>query len=405
MLPSRISGIIAEEKAVLATRLADIDSDSRDDAILAAWTAANASQDYDHLGGVLAKIDAAPSLIGTESLYQLRGSIRQRRSELTLASDAYFEGHARFPENNVFPYEAGLIALDANYYGRAQAMIRTLADRMESLTDRQCRGVWRGGALAGLHDIARRAFDVATARGSELVSDAVGARLSQAIETQAQMRREPVRIVSLGNNCFPWMVLNRWGLRADPASATEDTVFNLGQCSGHTAADVLRAPQDLIAASDLEVQRHPDGGPIPWHGRFAMLFNHEGGELWIADNFARLIDRYTPRVANLIDALEGDPRIFVYYVEGDPDLNDLVAAVADANLDENYTLVIVDTRPEPRARPASHPRLRYLEIELPSSTYIWHVPDQFDSDLGVRFERSVANAILKESSILYNSFK
>lgn len=369
-----------------------------DEVINLSWEAVGAAKSYAELGAVLDQVDSSPTLEGTESLYLLRGHIRQRRSELTLSSDAYAEGHVLFPDNNLFPYEAGLLALDGNYYTRAQQMMQTLGGRLETLTDRQCRGLWRGGALAGLHGTARLAFDRAQSNGSELATPEVSTRLDRAIEIQRAMISHPVRVVSLGNNCFPWMVLNRWGLRPDPADPRDDCVFNLAQCSGYTAAAVVRAPQDLIRREDLEAVS-PEGTPLPWHTRFGMLFNHEGGDLWIADDFAKLLERYRPRIENLVDSFSGDPRVFVYYVEGAVDLDDLVDAVSTANTDENYSLVIVDTRAD-RQPPARHDRLRYLPLDLPVPEYVWHVPDQFDSVHGVTFESAVAEAVLEEAQKL-----
>jgi hypothetical protein len=353
-----------------------------------------ADMDYRSLGAIADRLEECGVCGNTLELVLLRTWIFRKTGEWDRAATILTVEAERFGWPVELLYEAALTSLDANRYAQARGLFVRLVDRISDLSDRQRQGLRRGASLIGMHDLALAALDAMS--DHPIPKAPLEARIRSAIVNQRIVRDLGVRLVSLGSNCLPWMVGNRWGLRVNPASEDEDSLFNLAQCAPHSAASViLDRARTFLDPISLSVLWTEIGTPMPAHAPYGFGFNHEQGSAFVDMDFANLRHRYARRVENFQRAFQGSPRLFLYYVEQETDLRSLVTTLDLANADGNYRLLIVDARPA-SLEPQPHPRVGYVSIPTPSPDYVWYRPADHDTAEGVAFERAMAEAVLAE---------
>jgi len=372
-------------------------------AAVAGWQTLSTVHDYleldllvDELAHIAANFPPSPDLA------ILRGATYQKRCEWTLASDFLLAAITEFPGRTDIIYEAALNSVDAVYYPRADELLQMLSRNVANHPERIQRGMWRACALIGRHDIALGAFEAASAAKSAFAEPQLAFRLQTALTIQAAVRQCGMRSISIGENCLPWMVLNRWGLRADPTSSGADSIFNLAQTSTDGSVGVLAdAGVSLTASEKLDIIKNPQGVPRPINRPNQFDFNHEQGRLWISDDYAELNKRYAARIDNFQTYLDGSARLFVHYTESGSSFARLTDALAAINRDVNYRLLILDAGEASQADTLpGDGRTDYVHVPRPSSDYIWFRPDSLDSPEGVEFEWRIAKATLRSFEML-----
>ena len=331
-------------------------------------------------------------------LFILRGASFQKRADWNGASDLLVQGVALLPDRDDLLYEAALNSVDASLYARAGELLNQLGDRYARLTDGQLRGLWRASSLVGLHDLARRAFDEALNRGSASATPALNERIALAQANSAEQDAGLVSVISIGENCYPWMVMNRWGVRTHALSTSTDGIFNLAQSSIDGCASIIAGTgADLMDRNDLQSVIKSEGAtPLPTNVKHGIEFNHEQGDDWVVDDFARLEARYAPRIANFQASLAGGaPRVFVHYTENPGNMERLVNAITAVNGDDNYRVVIIDASHLDRPAIPPHPLVDIITVSRPRPDYIWYRPDDLESAEGIQFERVAVEKVLE----------
>lgn len=362
------------------------------------WAYLNTSSGYEALKTLSRELAShAEKHAPSADLFILRGAALQKRADWNGASDLLIEGVELFPERDDLLYEAALNSVDASLYARAGTLLNRLGERCTRLTDGQLRGLWRASSLVGLHDLARCAFDEALSRDLPAATSALNDRIALAQANSAEHLKSPLPVISIGENCFPWMVMNRWGVRSNALSASADCIFNLAQSSTDGSASIIScAAADLVDSSHLESAVKAEGAtPLPTNVKHGIEFNHEQGDDWVVDDFAKLKARYAPRIANFQASLSGGPRVFVHYTENPGNIERLVNAITAVNMDDNYRVVIIDASPVERAAIAPHPMVDIVTIQRPRTDYVWFRPDDLESADGIAFERVAAEKVLE----------
>ncbi len=360
------------------------------------WAEAGRIADYDELGLLLDRVGKLAAQYNDVADFAiLRGSIHQKRAEFYAASELQTREAQRFPARNDVLYEAALNSVDAGLYARAQAQLRQLASRIDQLTDRQLRGLWRGACMVGLHDVAEAAHRSTTERGSELATHHVAERIQAMGRIQAAIRGQDLAVISVGENCYPWVVFNRWGFRDRPDRTDAEMIFNLAQCSTDGCTAILQDKTDrLIDESVLTVAMKPNSYPMPANSAFGLEFNHEQGIHWTSGNFVKLRERYAARLAAFRTGLRARQRLFVHYTERNGDLDAFAEAIDEINPDRNYRVLIVDVWRGRTAQLRNSAQVDHLRIDLPHPNYVWFRPDDLDSPEGVAFERAAVDRAL-----------
>lgn len=360
--------------------------------IIAAQHALTNSKDYDELAGHAKAVANLGQEFETPDLALLRGYLLRKAEARPHAASIFRAAVDQFPRHVQLLYEAMLSSIDADEHGHASALVRQLSAHIGVLPDPYLQGLWRGASMVGLHDVALEAFRARSSR--DFANPNLEERILTAIDNQSFACVADVRVISVGDNCFPWMVANRWGLRANTSDKAEDSIFNLGQCAPGTAAGLIAGRMgDLIDMRHLSVVRTPTSTPMPVHAS-GFQFNHQQGAEWCDGDFRMLRDRYTRKIENFQHSSGRNGRVYLHYAEKEGvDLNVLVAAIeAMRGGDMRYHIVIIDPKASGNP-PRPHPRVTYSSQALPYPDYVWFMPTQYDLDLGINFERGVCAVI------------
>lgn len=350
--------------------------------------------DYDRLGNVLNMLEVFDLKNGKSIRSEdLKGHVLNRRGEWFDAYQSLNEALKIYPDNIDLCYWAALNAIDAGSYDIASNLLDRLEDRLDDVPERLLRGIWRGAGVVGNIRLANKAFDNARFRGSELALDAVGYRIQSALRAQSN-RLAP--IISIGENCQPWMLPNRWGLRRSCDINYQSSMFNLGQSSCYGAAKILENMGDgMVSIDNLEIRQASGGAPRPFNVKYDYDFNHELGHYWISNDYENLRNRYLHRIKNFHSHLSGDKRVFFFYSDRNGDLNEVVEAVIKINKDRNFSIVIIDLFEDDRqSQLRYYDCVSYARLRFPRKDYIWWKPDHHDSDIGVYFEESIRNQLI-----------
>ncbi|GGE81997.1 hypothetical protein [Sphingomonas prati] len=355
---------------------------------------------YADMEGLLAHAMPWLPSAGHAELALLIGAVLKRSGEWDEASSFLVHQADRFDLVPDLKYEAALVSIDAGRHDRARMLFSALAAQLDQLSPRQLRGIWRGASMVGQFDIALAAITAPAGRSGFSISPQLIDRIRTAAEVQQSLDQPTIKVVSIGDNCLPWMVANRWGLRADPGADHEQSVFNLAQCAPETPSNLFASGlQSLLDPTQLATFPTDIGTPLPYHVSSGFQFNHEQGTAWCANDYQALRSKYDGAISNLNDAFVGRARIFVHYREKSGDMNRLIATLAALNKDQNYRILIIDPHRD-TTEPVSQPHATMKRIALPAAEYVWFKPEDYESIPGIEFERQIATAILNEMAIL-----
>lgn len=212
------------------------------------------------------------------------------------------------------------------------------------------------------------------------------------------------RFLSLGFNCMPWTVPNRWGLRTHADLFDLDTPFNLAI---HRIESVLALIEtDFEGYSDpaeMRAVQTPRGHMIAHNHRYRAVWNHEKNAYWLDDEFAMLRHHLDLRIDKFRRALASpQPTAFLLC------LNEL-ATRPDALEKTQRLLELLRTRSESDAvilichscrQDAAwsvtepEPGLFHLATPYPSDSYDWHLEADYGSAEGIAFEQRYVEALL-----------
>jgi tetratricopeptide (TPR) repeat protein len=334
----------------------------------------------------------------------LIGAILRKRFEWEASSTYLLEMAAKFPNALELQYRGALTAIDAGNYRRAQAAVASLASKIDLLDGQQLRGIWRAAPLVGLHDIALDAFARARANGAAACTSAIANRLAAAQGNAASPAVNSVNVISIGENCLPWSLAQRWGLRSSETMFSQESPFNLAQTTTNDVAALLEDGVDrLVERTFISELINPDGVPRPQNAKYHFDFNHEQGKFYVNNCFDELISVYSVRIDNLKRILSAGPCVYVHYTERGGDLDRLVRSVRMRCHDGRSKIIIFDSWEGNRQLSSGLGDVVYHKVTLPGLDYAWFRPDDFDSDDGIAFERTIQGVILREVVALYEN--
>lgn len=208
-----------------------------------------------------------------------------------------------------------------------------------------------------------------------------------------------VRLISLGENCWPWVKLAEWGLR--PGADREEEQMPLN-CGIQSTTGCIRLLEDnffdMARPESLRMLPDATGVPLPYNKKYRFIFNHEAGSIWSDNEFAKLQARYETRRKNFNDfALEG-PRVYVYYLHRTTLVGNIEDIIENISKDSNYRIVIVDVRSIDEEFEPKNEKTTYLKLDLPWPGFHWVNRASCDQERGVIFEKNIIDKIY--SSIL-----
>lgn len=286
-------------------------------------------------------------------------------------------------------------SLDAGFLVRAKKMVTMLMTQgLEKLTEANLRNLCRAASGTGLHSEALKVFHYLEERKSVWATPWLKMRHEKAVDNLKKV--EGIPVISLGENCLPWQLLNRWGLRYEPWQESYLTQFNLAATYTDACTKVVKKGDCLI--SQLEIIS-PEGRPLPYNRSLPFTFNHEVGDYWLDDDFKNLRDMYTSRLENFDRLLEGDRRLFVHYSQKGGNFGALADALYSVSRNDLYHLLIVDSSDGPVVTDSLQ-NASYLKLPIPKDDYVWFMPDQLESQHGVEYEEKIQHSVLVATRLL-----
>jgi hypothetical protein len=212
------------------------------------------------------------------------------------------------------------------------------------------------------------------------------------------------RLVSLGFNCLPWTVPNRWGLRLEPDLAALDCPFNLAMHSFDTMIDAIR--NDFAGYSDpvqIKKTRTPNGHEIAYNVRYKAVWNHEKNSYWIDNDYAILRKNLDLRIENFRNALKSEAIIFLVSIRSSfssgemterlMELHDVLRAASHCTTMALIAVAQADAAAVSTTRTIA-PAVFHIAMPWPDDPYIWHDEADFNAARGVDFERRYTEAIV-----------
>jgi tetratricopeptide (TPR) repeat protein len=216
-----------------------------------------------------------------------------------------------------------------------------------------------------------------------------------AMGNREKLRGVGASVISIGQNCLPYLLYGRWGLISSRAKTDDLTMFDLGAFKADMAAEVIaNGFAEFSAPEQFVVTNAWGGGKMFSHKKTGIGFFHERGSFWLGENQSRFFSRLNLMISNWFDKSQAEQKkIFVFCLCGAVNLDRLVSVADKYILGPNSKLLIIDVLKEPHVCPA-HERVVYVHTPYPDN-YNWVSIAHYSSDRGVKFELSVVNPLLK----------
>lgn len=220
------------------------------------------------------------------------------------------------------------------------------------------------------------------------------------VRRDARQAMPPLRntdLVSLGRNCLPWTLPNRWGLRRGEQVMTLDCPFNLAVHNFAATMEAITTNFDGYAdPANMTRVETQSGHHIAYNRRYRSLWNHEKNAYWLDDDYANLRRHLERRVDNFRNAMQSGRKLaFVMSTdefeaeemqERAAELHDALRANSNAS-----DLILLLFSHDPDAAPAvreAGSSVFHINRPMPSHNYIWSAESDYASSAGVAFEQA-----------------
>ncbi|MGU3423059.1 tetratricopeptide repeat protein [Methylobacterium sp. D54C] len=322
----------------------------------------------------------------------LLGQIYQARGEWLKAASIYAHYSEVFPDHVDFTYQAALTFVDAGLYEKGHSYLNKLTCCLERLSDHHLRGIWRAASLLADHELAFQAHALVADRGSPHANSVVERRIQMA---RHERPSNMPMVVSIGENCLPWMLANRWGFRRDIFALRHQSFFNLAQTKSFAVADLINdGVSALTDAASLSSYELPTGTPCPANEKYKFFFNHEQGDRWIANSFEKLRGLYEHRIAAFDAALKEPRCIFFHYTKSGSRAGDVLRSIQSRRSTRDYRIVLISISDVPiDLRGVDVTTVLIRHMQLPRPDYVWFKPDDYESPEGFEFEKQISDLL------------
>ena len=243
----------------------------------------------------------------------------------------------------------------------------------------------------------------ARAESLQLIDDHFSAMIELAATRRANLLADDgILYLSLGEDCLSRVVLAQWGLIPPAVFGTRSGPFDLAVHPPGAVAVLLEenfapyfAPGQLRYDADIRITRHPLLG---------IVFNHESGTDFAADDFAKLRARYRDRVDHFEQAARTAPKTaFIIHLSPlqarhAPFLRRIHAALRTRRGALPFALIVVsswdaDAPIDTTGRERFADSLFFVDVRKPTPNYVWHAAQDGFVPSGQAFERSIVTGI------------
>jgi hypothetical protein len=316
------------------------------------------------------------------------------RPALTRATTA-LEGMAEgSPDASVERLIAARAALFLSKAAEAQQYVR----QMVASGDPPSPSLFWVAVESGLYDLACDTAASLSANGRGVSPHLVERASTAANNQRNRFPFDKVKLISLGPNCNPWQVGNRWGMRAHLDEDWWEMPFNTVAWFKSSVITALEDRfEDFCDPELYQFRRSPVGLCLPNLQNYArVVLNHDGflpGQVDENTMLKAVLEEYSRRVSNFLEPGCRGPRVYFYHLEWPIDLERLEQALADLGHDEHFLLLVIDECEDPgwpRRRPSSRGRLLIRPMNPPRAEQPWY---KLQSDARYRHEGELAEIV------------
>ena len=206
-----------------------------------------------------------------------------------------------------------------------------------------------------------------------------------------------VRIVSLGQNCLPWIVPNRWGLRPGAVTLSPFGPFDLLGMANDVVAECLETNFSLLLEpGNLSSILHPGKIPTLLARSGNVSFFHERGPWWARNDWERVHTEYRRRIANFRAGVRSQKRLYIYCICSNVNINRIINGYFTHLDHHNSRMLIINVLKENfDINLTCREKIKYAHIPYPEN-YNWIAAAEFDSERGSLFEKQIASSIKNE---------
>lgn len=202
-------------------------------------------------------------------------------------------------------------------------------------------------------------------------------------------------IISLGDNCLPRNLLTKYGFKKSKAEGELSFPFDLAIHPINTVRKLIENNfADYLTPNNYSIEY---GHPV--HKELGIMFNHERGEFFSDNNYQNLITRYVDRANNFNHAIDSRPSIFILHCKKTDGINALIKCLKNRLILKNNHLVIVNTgylstlENEVDTQSDDTITIHYVNAPFPYDKYVWFSVEDYTSDEGINFEKSIIDNI------------
>ncbi len=216
-------------------------------------------------------------------------------------------------------------------------------------------------------------------------------------------------LISLGLNCMPWTLANRWGLRSPEEFATLFTPFAHGVHKMRSVVHALQTDfEDYAPAGKLKSVESKGGRQTPMQADGQVYWNHNLGSYWIDDDFARLREGVAQKIDGFRTACRAEDAVFMiskapidYPARPLSFLDDLNKALEPFTGRTKNRVLLSTEYAQTAGRHTVDAWTQVLNCPYPSADYVWY--EMSDGEETLAYDASCAQAIvdsLKEWGLL-----
>ena len=231
----------------------------------------------------------------------------------------------------------------------------------------------------------------------------------EAVRRRLQFRRDVNEgweghgaLISLGLNCMPWTLPNRWGLRSPEEFGSLFTPFSAGVHKFKGLARALATDFENYCQPDRIVSVETKNGHLTaMRTDGTAVWNHNLGPYWLGDDFARLRKTLAEKIQLFRAACRREDAVFIlgkapitYPHEPVSFIETLNEALRPFTGRTNNRLLLWNEHAETAGRHTVDPWTHVLNCPFPPGGYLWHDEETADGPEALAYEGGCAQAIV-----------
>jgi len=207
------------------------------------------------------------------------------------------------------------------------------------------------------------------------------------------LKNPSIQIISLGQNCLPYTIINRWGLNHISEENNDLTIFDLGAFPLNYSIDLIKSDFALLRdRNNYWIDLSSSNIPMARIKHTAISFFHEKGAYWIDDS----LERFHSHILSKIDVFKkyfgAKHKILFFCICGEIDFSLLVHELNNIAATTKSVAVILNVTNSNFCLYDNYENILYVHAPYPDD-YNWNWIGDYTSDRGIAYEYDIVSKI------------